>query len=173
METGAELIRVTRKELRQHHDRIRVCLEQLSAEQIWHRDSEVENSVGNLVLHLCGNLRQWIVSGIGGADDIRDRDWEFTTRDPLSPADLLERLENAVKAADVALAALSPDRLLEARRIQVFDVTVVHALVHVATHFAGHAGQIIWATKRFTRKDLGFYAHLRDGGSTAGGTLSP
>ncbi len=173
MEAGTEFVRLARKELRQHCDRIRVCLGELSPEQIWHRDSEVENSVGNLVLHLAGNIRQWIISGLGGADDIRDRDGEFAMRDPLPPAELLERLESAVDAADEVLATLSPDRLLETRRIQVYEVTVLHAVLHVVAHFAGHAGQIIGATKRFTKRDLGFYAHLRKGVLRPDVSLSP
>ncbi len=173
METGAEFVRVARQQLKQDCDRVQVCLEKLSPDQIWHRDSDIENSVGNLVLHIGGNLRQWIVSGVGGAEDRRDRDWEFATRDPLPAGELLERLEAAVNAADDVLSALPADRLLEVRRIQVYEVTVLHAVIHVLAHFAGHVGQIIWATKRFTRKDLGFYNYLKQGAPNSGRFHSP
>ena len=167
METAAEFVRVARQELRQGCDRVSSCLGRLTSEQIWHRDHAVENSVGNLVLHVTGNLRQWIVSAIGGAEDTRQRDWEFSNRDPLPAAELRERLEDAVRAADEVLAALPADRLLETRRVQVYELTVLHAVIHVLTHFAGHTGQIIWATKHVTGKDLGFYGHLRKGAPEA------
>lgn len=160
METGSELIRIARKELRQGCDRVSCCLDQLTTEQVWHRDHAIENSVGNLVLHLAGNLRQWIVSGIGGAEDTRQRDWEFATRDPLPPEQLRERLAGAVQEADTVLERLPLERLLETRRIQVYDLTLMHAILHVLTHFAGHAGQIIWMTKHVTGRDLGFYGYL-------------
>ena len=72
-------------------------------------------------------------------------------------------MEAAVADAEAVLAALPPGRLLERRRIQVYEVSVLQAIAHVLTHFAGHTGQIIWATKHVTGKDLGFYRHLREG----------
>lgn len=173
METGAEFIRVARKELTQGCERVRACLGKLSTEQIWDRGSDAENSVGNLVLHLAGNVRQWIVSGVGGAADARDRDWEFATRDRLAADELLERLEDAVGGADAVLADLTAAQLLETRRIQVYELTVLHAITHVLTHFAGHAGQIIWATKRATRSGLGFYGYLKRGAPEPGASRSP
>ena len=158
---GAEFIRVARKELEQGTDRVRSCLARLSAEQIWHRDHAIENSVGNLVLHLAGNVNQWIVSGVGGEEDRRDRNWEFSTRKQLPAADLLDRLSKAVQAADEVLENLPLARLVETRKIQVYELTVLHAITHVLTHFAGHVGQIIWATKHVTGKDLGFYGYLK------------
>ena len=161
MELGEEFIRVARKELGQGRDRVESCLARLSPEQIWHRDHAIENSVGNLVLHLAGNVNQWIVSGVGGEEDRRDRDWEFSTREPLLGDDLLERLSKAVRAADEVLANLPLSRLVETRQIQVYELTVLHAITHVLTHFAGHVGQIIWATKHVTGTDLGFYGYLK------------
>ena len=168
METGAEFLRVARKELRQGCDRVCDCLGRLSAEQIWHRDHAIENSIGNLVLHLCGNVRQWIFSGVGGQPDDRDRDWEFSTREPLSAAALAERLSRTVDEADALLAAFPPESLTETRSIQVYDVTVLHAITHVLTHFAGHVGQIIWATKHLTGQDLGYYGYLKKGSAPGG-----
>ena len=172
MDVGPEFLRVARKELRQGRERVGSCLGKLSADQIWHRDHAVENSVGNLVLHLAGNVRQWIVSGVGGARDDRQRDREFSARDPLPAGELLRRLGEALDAADAVLAELPSERLLESRRIQVYDVTVLHAITHVLTHFAGHVGQIIWATKHVTGQDLGFYGYLK-GGAAPTGSHSP
>ncbi|MDE0261708.1 MAG: DUF1572 family protein, partial [Bryobacterales bacterium] len=139
------------------------CLGRLSAEQIWHRDHAIENSIGNLVLHLSGNVRQWILAGVGGQPDDRDRDWEFATREPLPAEALSEALSGTVAEAEALLADLPPDSLMQMRSIQVYDVTVLHAITHVLTHFAGHVGQIIWATKHVTGQDLGYYGYLKQG----------
>lgn len=163
MQVGSEVIRVARKELQQGCARVATCLEQLGTDQIWHRDHAIENSVGNLVLHLRGNVTQWILSGIGGAPDRRERDWEFSARDPLPAEELARRLAETIAEADAVLADLPLERLLDKRRIQVYEVTVIHAVLHVVTHFAGHVGQIIWATKHLTGRDLGFYGYLRKG----------
>ena len=85
---SGEFIRVSRHELNQRLIRIEYCLEKLTLEQIWSREHEIENSVGNLVLHLCGNVRQWIVSGVAGAEDNRDRDAEFSRREPMAAEEL-------------------------------------------------------------------------------------
>lgn len=163
MQIGSEVIRIARKELQQGCARVATCLEQLETDQIWHRDHAIENSIGNLVLHLRGNVTQWILSGIGGAPDRRERDWEFDTRDPLPADELARLLSETVAEADAILANLPLERLLDQRRIQAYEVTVLHAVIHVVTHFAGHVGQIIWATKHQTGRDLGFYAYLRKG----------
>ena len=168
METGAEFLRVARTELRQGCDRVCDCLGRLSAEQIWHRDHAIENSIGNLVLHLSGNVRQWILAGVGGQPDDRNRDWEFATREPLSGEVLAERLSGTVAEADALLADLAPHTLIEKRSIQVYNVTVLHAITHVLTHFAGHVGQIIWATKHVTGQDLGYYGYLKQGSAPSG-----
>ena len=168
METGAEFLRVARTELRQGSDRVCDCLGRLSAEQIWHRDHAIENSIGNLVLHLSGNVRQWILAGVGGQPDNRDRDWEFATREALPAEVLAERLSGTVAEAEDLLADLPPDSLMEKRSIQVYDVTVLHAITHVLTHFAGHVGQIIWATKHVTGHDLGYYGYLKQGTGPSG-----
>ena len=139
--------------------KIERCLEELSEEDIWWRPNEVSNSIGNLVLHLSGNVRQWIISGIGGAPDLRDRDQEFEQRAPISTERLLERLAATVREADAVLAGLDPASLLEQRRIQGFDLTVGEAVYSVVEHFATHTGQITLVTKQRLGKDLGL-THL-------------
>ena len=163
MTVGEEFIRVARRELAQGRRKVEVCLGKLGEEQIWSRAHEIENSIGNLALHLAGNARQWIVSGIGGEPDARDRPGEFARRDPLSAGELQAVLDAAVQAADRVLAALDPAALLEVRKIQVYEVTALQAVYHVTQHFAGHVGQIVWATKRMTGEDLGFYDYLKPG----------
>jgi len=158
-----EFLRIARHQLRERLQRIEVCLDKLSPEQVWHREHETENAAGNLVIHLAGNLRQWIVSGVGGAPDERHRDAEFAERRPLDKREILQRLREAVNEADAVLAGLTAGDLLGRRKIQVYEVTVLHAVHHVVEHFAEHTGQIIWAVKRMTGQDLGFYSYLKTG----------
>ena len=149
------------KKLRQQSKRIQDCLARLEDAQVWLRGSENENAIGNLILHLCGNVRQWIISGVGGSADSRDRDREFTARGEVSKAELAARLEEAVDEATRVLAGVTAERLLETIVIQGYEVTVMESVYHVVEHLSGHTGQIIFATKALTGSDLGFYSHLR------------
>ena len=148
--------------LRQMAGRIGTCLGGLAEEQIWARGSENENAIGNLVLHLSGNVRQWIVSGVGGRPDKRQRDAEFAARGGGSGAELAARLKETVEEACGVLAEVTQERLSERIVVQHYDQTVLEAIYHVVEHFSGHTGQIIFATKIMTGTDLGFYGHLRE-----------
>jgi hypothetical protein len=128
-------------------DRIKHCLSQLNDEQVWWRSQPSLNSIGNLILHLCGNVRQWIVSGIGGAKDIRNRPGEFAEPGPIPKDELLRRLEAVVEEAKRALAAVTAQRLVEVRRIQGFDVTGQAAIFNSVPHFRGHTQEIIHMTR--------------------------
>ena len=146
-----------RHSLMAHHlPRITRSLSLLSDEQIWWRPNRASNSVGNLVLHLAGNVRQWITSGLGGATDVRQRDREFAERGPVPRRALLRRLRNAVADACQVLAELSSADLARLYSIQGFRVSGLEAVAHVMEHFAYHTGQIIFVTKLKTRKDLSF-----------------
>lgn len=147
--------------LRQMSRRIEECLGQLSDDQVWARGAESENAVGNLVLHLCGNVRQWLVSGVGGEPDVRIRDEEFAARGGVPVSQLTDRLLATIADACAALDVVTAARLLERVTIQQYDVTVLEAIYHVVEHFSGHTGQIIFATKMLTGSDLGFHHHLR------------
>ncbi len=146
--------------LNQLSTRIVDCLGRLSDEQIWVRGNENQNAIGNLVLHLCGNVRQWILSGVGGQPDVRERDAEFAARGSLSGSELAARLESTMAEALAVIGSMTGDRLRAAVRIQGYDVSVLEAIGHVTEHFAQHTGQIIFATKLLTGKDLGYYRHL-------------
>ena len=156
-----EFLDISAKKLRQLGSRIETCLQKLDDQQIWMRGGEQENAVGNLVLHLCGNVRQWIVSGVGEAPDRRDRDAEFDARGGASKEELLRTLDSAVNDACATLARVPAERLLQRIVVQHYDASVMEAIFHVVEHFSGHTGQIIFATKALTSEDLGFYAHLR------------
>ena len=157
-ETGRAFLAEARRHLREDYlPKIERCLERLTDEQVWWRASEHSNSVGNLLLHLEGNLRQWVVCGVGGAADARVRDREFGGRQQFSREILLAGLRAAVSEADDALARLDPAALLEARRVQGLDVTLLAAVFHAVEHFSMHAGQIILLTKMLAGEDLAFY----------------
>lgn len=142
---------------REYPTKIERCIAVLPADALWRRDDDSENSVGNLLLHLAGNVRQWIVSGVGGAVDARERSAEFSAREGVDSADLMTRLRRAVDDADAVLASLDEPDLLEARRIQGRDVTVLDAVYHVVEHFSMHTGQIILLTKRYAPGKIRFY----------------
>ena len=146
--------------LKQLTSRIDDCLSKLTDDQIWARASDHENAVGNLVLHLSGNVRQWIVCAVGGVPDTRDRDSEFAARGNQSGKALTELLLQTVESALAVIRSLNSDRLAEITDVQVYHLTVMEAIYHVVEHFAGHTGQIIFATKLLTSKDLGYYRHL-------------
>ncbi|MBI4892514.1 MAG: DUF1572 family protein [Acidobacteria bacterium] len=148
------------RKLRQLHSRIHVCLETLNEEQIWQRAGENSNSIANLCLHLSGNVRQWILHGVGGETDARTRDAEFAARGSLAKEAIWNRLNSTMQAACAVIEQLPAERLAETVRPQNYDVTVLEAIYHVVEHFAQHTGQILFATKALTDKDLGFYRHL-------------
>jgi hypothetical protein len=127
--------------------KIKHCLDQLTDEQVWWRPRPALNGIGNLLLHLCGNVRQWIVAGLGGAADVRDRSAEFAERGPISKEELLRRLDTVVAQAKGILPGLSADQLLKVRRIQGFDVTGLGALFDSIPHFRGHTQEIIHLTR--------------------------
>lgn len=159
-ETGELFLTFSRERLQLLASRITDCLSRLSNEQIWQRGSDVENSVANLVLHLCGNVRQWIVSGVGGQPDIRDRDTEFASRDVIATAELRALLDGTISAALLALDHVSPGTLPRRIAVQGKHPSVLEAIYTVLEHFGEHTGQIIYITKQLTHTDLGYHAHL-------------
>jgi uncharacterized damage-inducible protein DinB len=159
MSTEAAFLEFSGRKLVQLLARIETCAGQLDETQIWWRAGENANSVGNLCLHLAGNVRQWIVHGVGGAADVRERDGEFEARGGLRRGELLARLRGTVEEALTVIAAQQD--LLRMVKPQTYEVTVLEAIYHVVEHFAQHTAQIIYATKAFTGEDLGFYGHLK------------
>lgn len=155
---GKEFIAVARHHLvLEYLPKITACVRQLREEDFWWRASEVENSVGNLLIHLTGNLRQWIISGIGGAPDIRMRQEEFDVRGGRSKDEVLDHFTATVEEVDHILAAFEVGRLTEVRRFQRWDYSCLYAIFHVVEHVAQHMGQIIFITKLRNTTDLKFY----------------
>jgi hypothetical protein len=139
-----------------HMPRLIKCLKLLSEKDIWWRPNAASNCVGNIVLHLSGNVRQWIISGLGGEQDTRDRDREFAERAPVSRRALIALIRGTVEEASSVVERLSEDSLLQIHDIQGFHVSGIYAVTHVVDHFAYPTGQIIFVTKWKLGRDLRF-----------------
>jgi uncharacterized damage-inducible protein DinB len=150
--------------------KLRAAVESLPADRLWWRPNERSNSVGNLLLHLSGNVRQWIISGVGGYPDVRKRTVEFAARGGSNAAGMLDGLAATLREADDVLRAILPSELLERRTIQGRDTTVFEALYHVVEHFSTHTGQIVWIAKMITPGAVQFYD---DGDGVATPTFLP
>lgn len=157
-DVGREYLSYSRRQLlKEYFPRIKRCVQELSVEDIWWRAHESDNSIGNLILHLNGNIRQWIITGLGEAPDVRNRESEFAERSHIDGNTLLSIFEATLHEADRALERFDVSMLLETRHIQIFDVTCLDAISHVVEHVAQHLGQIIYITKLRTGKDLKFF----------------
>jgi uncharacterized damage-inducible protein DinB len=131
-----------------------VCLSRLTDAQIWKRHGEHENAVGNLVLHLCGNMRQWIISGVGGAEDVRERDAEFSADGGMGAEELMGRFALTVAEARRVIAEVPAQRLVERITPQGRDVSVLDTIYQVVGHVDQHVGQIVLLTKQMAGTDL-------------------
>ena len=143
--------------LEEYLGKIETCVAKLTDEQVWWRPNSESNSIGNLLLHLSGNARQWIICGVGSEPDHRNRDAEFERRDPIPRAELLALLRSTLSEIQTTLETLDPETLLERRPIQGHDLDILEAIFHVTEHFSMHTGQIIMLTKMLTSSDLRFY----------------
>lgn len=123
------------------------CIESLTEDDVWWRANDASNSIGNLILHLDGSTRMWIVGVAGGHPTTRDRAAEFAEQGPIAKRVLMDRLRATLAEADAALAGLDPEALLETRTSSGEQVTVLWAILHAVEHFSMHTGQIILLTK--------------------------
>lgn len=137
--------------------RIEKCLNHLTEEEIWQKPNSSSNSVGNLMLHLCGNIRQYIISSLGGEEDKRTREREFTETKSLNKSELLKKLTDTVHIACRTIRNLSEEDLLEMRSVQGFNYSGIGNIIHVVEHYSYHTGQIAFWTKLLKDRDLGFY----------------
>src|ERR1041385_8541259 len=155
METSAAFLARARDAPPGHYlPKIAAAIERLAEADVWWRPNDASNSIGNLMLHLAGNIRQWIVSGGGGAPDERDRAAEFARREPLSGEELLAILTEAVLEADAVIARTDPADLGDRRAVQGRTVTALQAIYHAVEHFGMHTGQILYIAKLRAGADL-------------------
>jgi uncharacterized damage-inducible protein DinB len=142
-----EFVRTGTECLEDFRRRIEACVDRLSEAQTWWRPNPAVNSVGNLLLHLHGNLSQWVLAGLGGAAYERQRTAEFTADRSAPKAELLEGLHAVVEQCGVVIRGLTPDELLRRRVIQGYDADGIYVVMHVIEHMSYHTGQIVQLTK--------------------------
>jgi hypothetical protein len=155
----------SRRKLLEHYwPRLRACVEPLNFEQVWWRPNPASNSIGNLILHLNGNVRQWLVDSFNHHADLRNRPAEFAAEGGIEPAELLRRLDATMHDAAQVLARLTEADLTAPCEIQGYHVTGLEAVYQVVEHFGLHFGQIAYIAKSLTARDLGFYRELNKTG---------
>ena len=151
---AAEFLDVSRRKLEMITDNLRMCMGKLSDAQVWERHGAHENTVGNLVLHLCGNIRQGVMHGVCGGGDVRVREREFSAEGGLTGAELMGIFQTTISEACGVIADVPAGRLTEVVHPQGRTVTVLEAIYQVVAHVHQHVGQIILLTKQMTRADL-------------------
>jgi uncharacterized damage-inducible protein DinB len=153
-EIGTIFLRHSTSKLQDMARCVETCLLKLTDDQVWQRQADHENAIGNLILHLCGSTHQWIMHGVGGNSDVRTRDQEFSAAGSLTAAELIDIFKKTIAEANDVLAHLPTQRLEERIRPQNRDVTILEAIYQVVGHVQQHTGQIILLTKQMTQQDL-------------------
>jgi len=167
-EIAALFLEFSRKKLLgQYWPRLRGCVEPLTDEQVGWRPNDASNSIGNLILHLNGNVGQWLVASFNRAEVRRNRPMEFSERELISASALLERLSATMREASEVLARLTPADLVARYEIQGYQVSGLDAVYQVVEHFGLHYGQILYIVKTLSSKDLGLYRELDKTGRTS------
>jgi len=140
--------------------RIIICLNDLEEEDVWKRPNSISNSVGNIILHLCGNITQYIISSLGKEDDNRERDKEFAASGGHTRLQLIEHLTDTLDKALAVIKNMNEESLLQKRSVQGYNISGIGIIMHVTEHYSYHAGQVAFWTKSLKNKDLGFYAGI-------------
>jgi uncharacterized damage-inducible protein DinB len=136
------------------------CVRELEEADIWKRPNPHSNSVGNIILHLCGNIRQYAISSLGNRQDVRERDKEFSADRTYSATELLKNLTDTLDEAKDIIQNVSEEELLRKRKVQGYTHSGIGIVIHVTEHYSYHTGQIIFWTKLLKDKDLVFYANV-------------
>ena len=161
LDPGTPFLEFSRRKLLEHYwPRLRASVETLTDEQVWWRPNDASNSVGNLVLHLNGNVRQWLIDSFEGREDKRDRPAEFAAQDGMTAAELLARLSATMDDAAGTLTRLTKNDLIKRYEIQGYNVSGLEAVYQVVEHFGIHYGQILYIHKMLRGDDLGFHREL-------------
>jgi uncharacterized damage-inducible protein DinB len=145
---------------RENTERIIKCLDMLTEEDIWKRPNASSNSVGNQVLHLCGNITQYVISSLGQREDKRERDKEFATTSGYSLSQLIKMLSDTTSEAIMVFETTTPEELMRVRQVQGFTYTGIAVVMHVVEHYSYHTGQIAFWTKLLKDTSLGFYDNI-------------
>lgn len=142
---------------KENTERVIKCLDLLSESDVWKRPNAASNSVGNQILHLCGNITQYAISSLGQREDLRERDREFEATSGFSKQELVDKLTATVTQAMAVLQDASEEELVRIRSVQGFDYSGIAVIMHVVEHYSYHTGQIAFWTKLLKDKSLGFY----------------
>jgi uncharacterized damage-inducible protein DinB len=155
---AAEFISQAVFRMQENTPRIEKCLQLLSEEDVWKKPNETGNSIGNLILHLCGNITQYIISSLDNKEDNRIRDEEFSMKGGYTKEQLFKKLTATIENTVHIMQILDDGELMRIRSVQGFQLSAIGSILHVAEHYSYHTGQIALITKLITNKDLGFYA---------------
>lgn len=153
----SELIHHCLLRIEENTNKISTCLDEILSDEIWKRPNNSSNSIGNQILHLCGNIRQYAISSLGGQPDIRERDKEFEANEGYSKEELLKMLNATVEKAIEIIKSINEEDLIRIRSVQGFEMSGVGILIHVTEHYSYHTGQIIFWTKLLKNKSFNFY----------------
>jgi len=140
--------------------KLTACLDELEETEIWKRPNEKSNSVGNIILHLCGNIRQYAISSLGNKKDVRERDKEFSADGGYAKSELIKKLIATVEEAKSIIENINSNELLRKRQVQGYFHSGIGIIIHVTEHYSYHTGQIIFWVKLLKNKDMGFYAGI-------------
>jgi len=151
---------INRRLFKECWPRLEKCLVQLTEAEIWQRPNENSNSMGNITLHLCGNMRQWVVAGLGKVEDTRQRQQEFEERGPLPTELLRSKMEETMEEVKTVLEKVKIEDLLATHNVQGFQETGIAILVHVVEHYSYHVGQMTYFVKAVKDMDMGYYADM-------------
>jgi uncharacterized damage-inducible protein DinB len=138
-------------------NRIQICVDTIAEDEIWKKPNESSNSIGNLILHLCGNIRQYAISSLGNIPDTRQRSSEFSSHKTNTKAELMETISSTVKEAHAIIGPCGNSELLRIRTVQGFQHSGISIIIHITEHLSYHTGQIALLTKLIKNEDLGFY----------------
>ena len=155
-----EFIHESISRLRENTPKIKKCFDELTEEEIWGRPNTSSNSIGNIIVHLCGNITQYILSSLGNVEDKRERDKEFSIQGGLNKKELIDKLQSTIDQAAHIIEGIDPNDMLRIRSVQGYKLTAIGIIIHVVEHYSYHTGQIIFWTKLLKDKDLGFYANV-------------
>jgi uncharacterized damage-inducible protein DinB len=139
-------------------EKLNTCFNELEEADLWRRPNEHSNSPGNLILHLSGNIRQWVISSLGNIEDTRQREKEFAADGGYSKSELTEMLFSTVEEAKKIITNMDSKEILKKRKVQGHFYSGIAIILHITEHYSYHTGQIIFWTKLLKNKDLGFYA---------------
>lgn len=139
---------------------IQIAFEKINEQQVWQRPNNSSNSLGNQILHLCGNMTQYVISSLGEQEDRRDRDAEFNARDGYTKEILTDKLQTTVNQVKEVIQNATEEQLLKKRHVQGFHFSGMGCVIHAVEHYSYHTGQIAFWVKELINQPLGFYDGL-------------